>query len=115
MGAAAVEFHVFNGRAADHARRPFPPIDAEVFLVLPFFPVAANEVPYRRPAVFEAFVEDVRNGFVELRRFFLGDPMGPAQGPDTGAEQGFVDVDVADTGHLRLVEKDRLDRPARFF
>ena len=86
MGAAAVEFHVFNGRAADRARRPFPPIDAEVFLVLPFFPVAANEVPYRRPAVFEAFVEDVRNGFVELRRFFLV-TLWPGAGPDTGAEQ----------------------------
>ena len=71
MGAAAVEFHVFNGRAADRARRPFPPIDAEVFLVLPFFPVAANEVPYRRPAVFEAFVEDVRNASWSFAASFL--------------------------------------------
>ena len=41
--------------------------------------------------------------------------MGPAQGPDTGAEQGFVDVDVAQTGHFGLVQEQRLHRPMTAF
>lgn len=114
MGAAAVQFYVFNGRAADRTRCPFAAVDAEVFLVLPFFAIAADEIPYRRTAVFEAFLENSRDSLMEFRRFFFRDLTASAQGTDSGPKKGFIDVNIADTGHLGLVEKDRLYRPARF-
>lgn len=71
MGAAAVQFSVLDGRAADRARRAFAAVDAEVVLVLPFFAVAADEVADCRAAVFQSFLEDSDDGFMEADRFFF--------------------------------------------
>ena len=111
VGAAAVQFGVFDGRAADGAGRAFAAVDAEVFLVLPFFAVAADEVADCRAAVFQAFLEDGDDGFMKAGRFFLGHCIAVAHGPDARPEQGFVDVDVAQTGHFGLVQEQRLHRP----
>lgn len=60
-------------------------------------------------------MENSRDSLMEFHRFFFRDLTASAQGTDSGAEQGFVDVNIADAGHLGLVEKDRLYRPARSF
>lgn len=115
MGAAAVQFGVFDGRAADGAGRAFAAVDAEVFLILSFFAVAADEVADRRTAVRQTFLEDGDNGFMEAGRFFLRHAVAVAHGPDARPEQGFVDVDVAQTGHFGLVQEQRLHRPMTAF
>lgn len=111
MGAAAVQFSVFDGRAADGAGRTFAAVDAEVFLVLPFFAVAADEVADCRSAVFQALLEDGDDGFMEADRFFFRHFVTMAHGTDARPEQGFVDVDVAQTGHFGLVQEQHLHRP----
>ena len=111
VGAATVQFCVFDGRAADRTRRAFAAVDAEVVLVLAFFAVAADEVANRRAAVFQSFLEDGDDGFMETDRFFFRHIVAVAHRPDTRPEQGFIDVDIAQAGHFRLVQEERLHRP----
>lgn len=68
---ALKDFCVFDGRAADRTRRAFAAVDAEVVLVLPFFAVTADKVTDRRAAVFQSFLEDSDDGFMEADRFFF--------------------------------------------
>lgn len=115
MGAAAVQFGVFDSRAAYGAGRAFAAVDAEVFLILSFFAVAADEVADRRSAVFQALLEDGDDGFMEVDRFFFRHFVTMAHGTDARPEQGFVDVDIAQTGHFGLVQEQRLHRPMTAF
>ena len=61
--------------------------------------------------MFQAFLEDGDDGFMEADRFFFRHIVAVAQGPDTRPEQGFIDVDIAQAGHFRLVQEERLHRP----
>ena len=61
--------------------------------------------------MFQAFLEDGDDGFMEAGRFLLRHFVAAAHGPDTRPEQGFVDVDIAQAGHFRLVQEERLHRP----
>lgn len=115
MGAATVQFGVFDGRAADGAGRAFAAVDAEIFLVLPFFAVAADEVADRRSAVFQALLEDGDDGFMEADRFFFRHSVAVPHRPDARPEQGFVDVDVAQAGYFGLVQEQCLHRPMTAF
>ena len=111
MGTAAVQFSVFDGRTADCTRRAFAAVDAEVVLVLAFFAVTADEVADRRAAVFQSFLEDSDDGFMEADRFFFRHIVAVAHRPDTCPEQGFIDVDIAQAGHFRLVQEECLHWP----
>ena len=61
--------------------------------------------------MFQAFPENGDDGFMEAGRFLLRHFVAAAHGPDTRPEQGFIDVDIAQAGHFRLVQEERLHRP----
>ena len=95
--------------AASVAGLPCPPVGIETLYVLPLLSVHAAVVAQGRSSAFEAGSEDFDDG---LGEFFAGapaDPIGGASRVDAGAPQGFVHVDVAESGDGFLAQKEALD------
>jgi hypothetical protein len=59
-------------------------------------------------AGFDGAAQDVAGGCVDFCYLVVCQGVGPACGVDAGGVKDFVDVDVAEAGHYRLVEEQTL-------
>ena len=98
--------------AAATARFPRPPIDPELVLVAPRpalrRPVEGVE---GRSLVLDGGLQHLADRGVQPDRGGAPDGVGAAERMDARLEERFVDVDIAEPGEERLVEKQRLDLP----
>ena len=108
MGAPAALFFIYDRSATDRARLSLPAIDAQIFLILSFFAAAVNKIENCRAAIFQSFCKDRANGFIQALALLAGHAAATPGWADTRQKQGFIGVNVAQSGQTGLVEQHTL-------
>ena len=112
-GAALGDDDFDEGRAAAFARKPAATVGFHALAVTAGFAVhvAVVGLPFAEggAAILNTDTEDVANGAVEGFALVGCEGAGAALGMNRGGPEGFVGIDVTDTGNERLIEQQRLD------
>ena len=107
--AAPAHTNLLDLCAADEARLSFPMIDAQLLLMEARLALAVHIVAKRRAAVFDAFGDDLVDRLPKKERLVVIQRMRSSQRMDACKEQGFIDIDIAKSRHLALIEQKALD------
>ena len=107
--AAPAHTNLLDLCAADEARLSFPMIDAQLLLMEARLALAVHIVAKRRAAVFDAFSDDLVDRLPKTERLVVIQRMRSSQRMDACKEQGFIDIDIAKSRHLALIEQKALD------
>src|SRR5579864_6084597 len=95
---------------AHQARLTFSPIDPMLELEEALFSVGVYVVGNRRPSGGDGLLQHLLQSMVQLGVFRTRDGGRPPPGPNSGAEQAFICVDVSHSMQQLLVQQRRLDR-----
>lgn len=109
MGAAASDHDSLNGGVAEFAGLAGALVDAVLELEEAADAVGVNIVRDGGAAEFDGVAEDGLDGGVEQGQLGAGEAGGGAFGADTGAKEGLVGVDIADSVEEFLVEESGFD------
>src|SRR5208282_5521604 len=109
VAAAAGDHDAFDGRFADETGLAFAAIDAVLELEEAFFAVGINIVRDRRAAQGNCLAKNFFYGSEQLGQLVASDGRGTAAGANSGAEQGFISVDVSYSAQEFLIQQSTLD------
>jgi hypothetical protein len=109
VAAAAGDYDAFDGSFADEAGFPFASVDAVLELEESFFAVGIDVVGDRRATEGNGFFQDFFHGGVKFGELVASYGGSAAAGADSGAEERFISVDVADAAQKFLIEERALD------
>ena len=84
-------------------------IDAQLLLMEARIALAVHIVAKRRAAVFDAFGDDLVDRLPKTERLVVIQRMRSSQRMNACKEQGFIDIDIAKSRHLALIEQKALD------
>jgi hypothetical protein len=107
--ASAGDDNPSNRRVAMAAWLPGAHVDAVLELKETAHAIGVDVVAHRRAAELDCVFEHGAQSKTQPLQFGFGQPASAAAGPDSGTEEAFVRVDVADTCKQRLVEQRRFD------
>ena len=107
MGAPLSDYGPFDGRSAARAGFPLALVDLKIILEMPAFigPVKAGTV------IFDGKFEHFLNRIPQARTFRSAQVFARTGRQDPRVKQGFVGIDIPDTGNKTLIQKDGLDHP----
>lgn len=109
MGTAACDGDALDGRAAGTAGLSGTRVDVVVELEETRYAVGVYVVGDGGAAQLDGVLEDLDEGGAEAGEFVAGEASGLAAGADSGVEESFVGVDVADSVEEGLVEERGFD------
>src|SRR5450755_3675928 len=109
MTASASDDYSLDRISANQARLAFPTVHPMLQLEKPFFAVGVDIVADRRSAQSDGFAQHFLHCHVQLPQLFAGQRGGSTPGPNSGAEQRFVSINVPYPTQQFLVEQCALD------
>jgi hypothetical protein len=99
----------YDRRSTALARLSFSSVDVSLILVRTVLAVRRHIVADTGPTGFNGALQDLANCIREPLGFSPGDSRRTTTGADAGQKEGFIRIDVSDTGHHGLIEQECLD------
>ena len=102
-GCPLTDSEALERRFADFAELPTSTIYVKRLFEIPWLAILVNEIPKRGSAHGYGLLQHLPNGAGEAFVAGEGHPLCLQRGTNSGHEQGFVGIDVADThNHMRI-------------